>query len=180
MATKDMLSTGINCVQYKNGSRHTASDYADMAVKTASKRAYLTGEGEKRNEWGMSLVIINKRGGPCPKCLPWVGKILIDDVYSGGSAKDGNYPLLSKAMAAGLYHPRCKDSHSTYYDGITTEGESYEKEELEDIKKNYEQEQRQQYAQRQADKYDRLAQYSLDEGNKEQYKRKADEWKGER
>lgn len=32
--------------------RHTISDYADMAIKTANKRAYLRGEGVKRNEWG--------------------------------------------------------------------------------------------------------------------------------
>lgn len=105
MATKDFLSAGINSIEYKNGSRHTVSDYADMALRTASKRAYLTGEGEKRKEMGEHLVIMNKRGAPCPKCLPFVGKILIDDVWSGGDASDGNYPLMSSAISAGLYHP---------------------------------------------------------------------------
>ena len=38
MATKDMLSRGLNCVMYANGARHTLSDYADMAIRTASKR----------------------------------------------------------------------------------------------------------------------------------------------
>ena len=61
MATKDMLSAGLNCVEYANGARHTLSDYADMAIRTACKRAYLTGEGEKRKEWGISTVIMNKR-----------------------------------------------------------------------------------------------------------------------
>lgn len=110
MATKDFLSAGIQCVQYKNGAMHTLSDYADMAIRTASKRAYLQGEGEKRQEWGIHTVIVNKRGNPCPKCLPFVGKILIDDVWSGGP-KEGKspetgikYPLMSKAVAAGLYH----------------------------------------------------------------------------
>lgn len=105
MATKDFLSAGINSIEYKNGSRHTVSDYADMALRTASKRAYLQGEGEKRKEMGEHLVIMNKRGAPCPKCLPFVGKILIDDVWSGGDASDGNYPLMSSAISAGLYHP---------------------------------------------------------------------------
>lgn len=81
MATKDMLSRGLNCVEYANGARHTLSDYADMAIRTASKRAYLQGEGEKRQEWGIATVIMAKRGNPCPKCLPFVGKILIDDVW---------------------------------------------------------------------------------------------------
>ena len=48
MACKDMLNAGLNCVEYKNGARHTLSDYADMAIKTANKRAYLRGEGEVR------------------------------------------------------------------------------------------------------------------------------------
>lgn len=99
MATKDFLVAGIQCIQYKNGSMHRIEEYAGMAIRTASKRAYLTGEGEKRKEWGCHLVIMNKRGNPCPKCLPFVGKILIDDVWSGGGSKDGSYPLMSSAMA---------------------------------------------------------------------------------
>lgn len=104
MATKDFLRAGINCVEYSNGARHTASDYVDMAIRTASKRAYLTGEGESRRERGITTVIMNKRGNACPKCLPFVGKVLIDDVWSGGSSRDGPYPLMSTAIAAGLYH----------------------------------------------------------------------------
>lgn len=118
-----MLSRGLNCIEYKNGARHTLPDYADMAIRTASKRAYLQGEGEKRQEWGITAVIVAKRGNPCPKCLPFVGKVLIDDMWSGGKASDGPYPLMSVAMARGLYHPRCKDSHSTYFPGISTADE---------------------------------------------------------
>ena len=74
---------------------------------------------------------MNKRGNPCPKCLPFVGKILIDDVWSGGSSEDGSYPLMSSAMAAGLYHPNCKDSHTTYFPGISTPpDDKFSKEEI--------------------------------------------------
>lgn len=92
MATEDFVKAGLNCVQYANGARHTLADYADMAIRTASKRAYLQGEGQKRQEWGISTVIMNKRGNPCPKCLPFVGKVLIDDVWSNGP-KDGKSPV---------------------------------------------------------------------------------------
>ena len=176
MATKDMLSRGLNCVEYKNGARHALSDYADMAIRTASKRAYLQGEGEKRQEWGISTVIVGKRGNPCPRCLPFVGKVLIDDVWSGGKASDGSYPLMSTAIDRGLYHPRCKDSHSTYFPGISTADDTWTREELKLIEKSYKQEQDQLYTQRQADKYDRLAEYSLDEENQQNYKRKTKQW----
>lgn len=183
MATKDMLSRGLNCVQYVNGARHTLADYADMAIRTASKRAYLQGEGEKRQEWGIATVIVNKRGNPCPKCLPFCGKVLIDDVWSGGP-EDGvdletgkKYPLMSYAISQGLYHPRCRDSHTTYFPGISTADDTWTKEELEAIGQEYEAEQKQQYAKRQEEKYERLAEYSLDEENQKRYGIKAREWK---
>lgn len=183
MATKDMLSRGLNCVMYANGARHTLADYADMAIRTASKRAYLQGEGEKRQEWGVTTVIMAKRGNPCPKCLPFVGKVLIDDVWSGGRS-DGvdpetgkKYPLMSYAISKGLYHPRCKDSHTTYFPGISTADDTWTEDELKKVGLQAKREARQQYAQRQAEKYDRLARYSLDPENKNAYAVKRNEWK---
>lgn len=183
MATKDFLAAGLNCIVYANGARHTLADYADMAIRTASKRAYLQGEGEKRQEWGICTVIVNKRGNPCPKCLPFCGKVLIDDVWSGGP-KDGvspdtgkRFPLISKAIEHGLYHPRCKDSHTTYFEGISTADDSWTEEELDKIGQNYRQEQKQQYVARQVEKYDRMAKHSLDEENQKKYGLRAEQWK---
>lgn len=175
MACKDMLNAGLNCVEYKNGARHTLSDYADMAVKTANKRAYLRGEGEKRAEWGVSLVVVNSRQGGCPDCAKYIGKVFIDDVYSNGKKSDGNYPLLSTAIKNGLFHPRCKDSTSTYYEGITTL-EPVTPEEEAEMERRERLEEKQQYAQRQAERFDRRAEYSLDEDNKRIAQTRADEW----
>jgi len=179
MATKDMLTAGLNCIEYKNGARHTLSDYADMAIRTANKRAYLQGEGGKRQEWGISTVIINKRGNPCPRCLPYVGKVLIDDVWSGGSRKDGDYPLMSAAVAAGLYHPRCQDSHTTYFPGISTADGTWTRAELEKIEAESKKKARLQYAGRQTAKYDRISKNSLDNENKKKYEKLAEEWSGD-
>lgn len=178
MATKDFLSRGINCIEYANGARHTITAYADMAIRTAAKRAYLQGEGEMRKEWGITTVIMKKRGNACPLCLPFVGKVMIDDVWSGGTARDGPYPLMSKAIAEGLYHPNCKDIHTTYFEGISAPPDStFSVKELGQLKNDYRKEQRQQYAKRQADKFGRLSEFSLDEGNKKKYQRKAEAWK---
>ncbi len=177
MATRDMLSRGLNCVEYANGARHTLADYADMAIRTASKRAYLQGEGEKRQEWGLATVIMNKRGNPCPKCLPFVGKVLIDDVWSGGKKVDGPYPLMSTAIAAGLYHPRCKDSHTTYFPGISTADDTWTKEELEAIEKTNQRQAERQHAARQVERFGRLAEFSLHPENKKKYQQKKNKWK---
>ncbi|MCC8063456.1 MAG: phage minor capsid protein, partial [Clostridiales bacterium] len=179
MATKDFLAAGIQCVEYSNGARHTLSDYADMAIKTASKRAYLQGEGAKRQEWGISTVIVNKRGNACPKCAKFCGKVFIDDVWSGGKRSDGNYPLLSAAIAQGLYHPRCKDSHSTWFPELHQDATPYTKEEIAELEGVEQAEQRQQYAQRQAEKYRRLEKYSLDGDNQRKYGNLAEQWEQE-
>ena len=185
MATEDFRKAGLNCVEYKDGARHTLADYADMAIRTACKRAYLLGEGQKRQEWGISTVIMNKRGNPCPKCLPFVGKVLIDDVWSGGP-KSGRspvtgvkYPLMSSAIKAGLYHPRCKDSHTTYFEGTSTppDDSKYTREELNDLAEKMARENRQQYAKRQEKKFGRLADLALDTENKRKYGQKRKEWK---
>ena len=176
MATSDFLKKGINCITYSNGAVHNIASYADMAVRTASKRAYLMGEGQKRQEWGISTVILNKRFNACPLCMPFEGKVLIDDVWSGGSAKDGPYPLMSSAMAAGLYHPNCKDKHSTYFEGISPKPESRFYEEKPVIKERQLIENKLNHAKRQAKSYNRLAKNSLDTDNQETYRARAAEW----
>ena len=176
MATKDFLMRGIDCIEYKNGARHTISDYADMAIRTAERRAYLWGEGQKRQEWGVSLVIVNKRGGhPCPECARWLGKILIDDVYSGGKP-DGKHTLLSEAMAQGFLHPRCKDGFTTYFPGITSVPDPATKAELREAERAEERETREQHAENMAEKWDRRAKYSLDPDNKRTAEARAEEW----
>lgn len=128
MALQDFKKRGLNCIKYKNGARHNIKEYADMALRTAEMRAMLIGEGKARQELGETLVQISRHGTACPLCVPWENKVLIDDVYSGGTwenskakyeqlpeSKRGESPFLSKAMLAGLYHPRCRHGLGTYY-----------------------------------------------------------------
>ncbi len=137
-------------------------------------------------------VIINKRTNPCPKCAPFVGKIIIDDVWSGGTAEEAakiGYLLMSECIKQGLYHPNCKDSHTTYFGDLLDE----EEDEQTDITPNderaftpeeqalseqlYEAEQRENYCERQAEKFERLSKYSLDEDNRRVYRVRKSEWK---
>ena len=186
MATKDFLSAGINCIQYRNGRRVNIKSYAEMALRTANKRAYLQGEGAKRQEWGIYTVILNKRGNPCPLCAPFVGRVFIDDVWSGGP-KDGispvtgvKYPLLSEAIKKGLYHPNCRDAHTTYFEGISTPAENsrYTADELDELAEKYKIRQHQNYAQNEAERMERISKFSLDKDNKRAYGARAEQWRG--
>ena len=114
-ANKDFLSRGFNCIEYKGGRRVNIASYSQMAVRTASLRAQLMGEGNFRKSIGRVLVQSTSHGGACSICQKWENKIFIDDVYSGGTKKDGNYMLLSDAMKQGFLHPNCRHGLTTYY-----------------------------------------------------------------
>ena len=176
MATKDFLSKGINSIEYASGAMVNIASYAEMAIRTANKRAYLQGEGVKRDEWGVHTVLVPNRGGGCPYCIKFQGKVFIDDVWSGGSAKDGNYPLLSTAIKQNLFHPNCKDTAVTYFPGVNTKPIPPTPEELERKKQNYIIDQKQRYNERQIRKYKRLELGSTDEENIEKYHNKRVEW----
>lgn len=171
MASKDFFTRGFNCIEYSNGSRHNIADYCDMAIRTANKRANLMGEGEMRKKLGNPLVYISKHGGACDKCTPWEGRVYIDDVWSGGTEKDGKYPLLSTAISGGLFHPRCHHGISTYYEDINEEPEEVTK-----AKHNHNAEDKYtQYLQQRQKQYQRLAAGSLLPENILNYQNKAEE-----
>ncbi len=179
MATKDFLSKGINSIEYSNGAMVNVASYAEMAIRTANKRAYLQGEGAKRNEWGVHTVLVPNRGGGCPYCIKFQGKVFIDDVWSGGTeeeSKETGYPLLSTAVKAKLFHPNCKDTIVTYFPGINTIPKVPTREELEVKKQKYIIEQKQRNNERQIRKYKRLELGSTDEENIEKYHNKRLEW----
>lgn len=107
LATKDFLSAGINCVEYKNGARVNIASYSEMALRTANKRANLMGQAVKREEWGIHTVKVSKHGSACPACVKWQGKVYIDDVYGLGTKEESRksgYPLLSVAVRGGMFH----------------------------------------------------------------------------
>ena len=151
MATRDFLSSGINCVQYRNGARVNIASYVEMALRTANKMANLMGQAQAREKWGIHTVKVNARGIACPMCLQWLDKVYIDNVYGGGTAKESEetgYPLLSVAVEGGLYHPNCKDSCSTYYEGINREPREITDTEKDEILRRYNLEQKQRYYER--------------------------------
>lgn len=179
MATKDFLRSGINCIVYKNGARHTVPDYARMALRTGNKRAYLMGEGNAHDRYGLHTVRVNKRPHACPKCVGFLGRLLIDDVYGGGSRAEATamgIPTLSDAIGAGFLHPNCKDMYSVYIPGVSKPASPWTVEEIGEITEEYNLEQELKHAQDTVDTYRRMAKYSLDPSNVATYEARADEW----
>lgn len=180
MAAYTFLEKGITSIRYRNGRNVNIASYAEMYLRTANQRAFLQGEGSRRREWGESLVIITTKGVACPKCIKWLGKICIDDIYSGGRQGDyaKHYPLLSKAYSEGYQHPNCQDTHTGYYEGINAPAKVMTKTEIESASNNYKLEQRQRYNERQIRRYKRLAAGSQDPANIDKYNKKVRQWQG--
>ena len=174
MATKDFLSSGINCIEYKNGRRVNIASYSQMAVRTASLRAQLMGEGDFRKSIGRTLVKVTSHNGACELCTGWQGKILVDDVYSGGEP-DGEHILLSEAMEQGFLHPNCRHGLMTYYPEI--EGIKYDEPET-DIEEELHEllQEKLNYCERQEKKYNRLEVGSIDNNNVEKYRQLKNKW----
>lgn len=173
MATNDFLNKGINCITYANGRKVNIASYAQMAVRTANKRVFLMGEGERRKEWGLSTVLVSQYMKCSPLCLPWQGSVYIDDVYSGGKQEDGPYQLLSVAIKGKLFHPNCRHTMSTFFEGINEEPEVMDKEE---IGKAYEKAKRETEIKRNIQKYTRLKEGSIEMNTRAKYDTKLKEW----
>lgn len=172
-ASREFLSNGLNCVEYKNGNKVNIQSYVEMSVRTSRKKAYLEGEGQARNDLGHYIVKVSQYGACSPTCLPWQGLVYIDDVYSNGKPQD-MYPLLSTAISNGLFHPNCRHTLSNFYPEINHINLM---DNTPQILQNYEDEQKQRYIERNIRKYKRLKAGSLTEEDKKKYKRKEDEWK---
>ncbi len=167
MATKDFLNKGIDSITYSNGSKMNIASYAEMCLRTANHRATLLGEGKKRDEFGIHLVVVSAHANTCSKCAPWQGKVLVDDVFSHPSQEyieeySKKYPLLSEAIKAGLLHPNCRHTLATYFEGITNLPKIPDEKEAADT---YKAEQKQREIERDIRKYKRIAAGSCDEGN---------------
>ena len=183
MATKDFLSAGINCVEYKNGARVNVASYSEMALRTANKRANLMGSANKREEYGIHTVKVSSHNSACPMCIQWQGKVYYDDVYGEVTPAErrgfGDYPLLSEAVKGGMFHPNCKNGCSTYYEGINQPPKEPTKEEVEEMTLRYNLEQRQRECERNIRKYKRLEAGSVDPNNISKYADKKQQWTNE-
>lgn len=177
MATKDFLAKGIDSITYGNGSKVNIASYSEMCLRTANHRATLLGEGKKRDEWGIHLVVVSAHANTCEKCAPWQGKVLIDDIFSHPNKKyiaeySKKYPLLSTAVKEGLLHPNCRHTLATYFEGITNLPKILD---TEDAIRTYKAEQKQREIEREIRKYKRIIAGSLDKGSLNYAKNKVKE-----
>ncbi|MCB5942638.1 phage minor capsid protein [bacterium 210820-DFI.6.52] len=186
LAIKDFLAVGINCIQYANGRRVNIASYAEMAIRTAATRSYLQGAAQRRMELGIDTVLVSQYGACSETCLPWQGRVYIDDVFAvftgeiqgdrGKSRRGGWYPLLSVAIANGLFHPNCRHTLTAWVEGSSTMPAPLD---AERVKETAKLEQKQRRLENKIKRWKRLAAGSKDPVNVKQYKAKVREAQAE-
>lgn len=116
-----------------------------MALRTCNTRAMLMGEAKQRERLGIDTVLVSQYGACSDTCLPWQGRVYIDDVFqtyngprtgSFGISRNGRqYMLLSVAIKAGLFHPNCRHTITTWIEGVSTMPKPMDVKEIERINK---------------------------------------------
>ena len=179
MASKDFLANGINCIKYKNGAKVNIASYAEATLRASAKKAYFTGEGARMTELNESLVMVSSYGSCSETCLPWQGRVYVDDVYCGATPPPNTtYPKLSEAMAEGLYHPNCRHTHSVFIEGITPKPKKVDPEKLRQTKENAKAQERQRTIERNIRKWKRTEAGACDPVNKARAHAKVRQWQG--
>lgn len=132
MAVKDFLDKGINCIEYRDGRRVNIADYVRMVLRTTATRAAIQGKSERFKALGYDTIQVSKYSMCSDTCLPWQGRVYINDVYTmwDGEVRDhggilwgkSNYcgkwfMLLSAAIEKGLFHPNCRHTILLWRDG---------------------------------------------------------------
>ncbi len=170
------IENGLTGKTTKNGASLNISNYAEGLTRETSQQALLAGQSAVAKDAGFSLVRISEHQSSCPKCQPYQGRVLVDDVWAGGKP-DGKHELLSVAIANGLFHWNCRHTKTIWYPG------AYEPKAQAgyDPKKtavNYQLEQQQRLMERTIRKYKRIADAALTPERKFQAELKVKEWQG--
>lgn len=158
------LEKGLVGKVTKNGAHLELSSYVEGVTRETSQQALLMGESAVANAAGQYLVRISSHPSCCPKCQPYQGQILIDDVFADGKP-DGVHELLSTAIANGLFHWNCRHKKTIWIPGKTTEQQQHKQYDDKKVATNYEIEQAQRALEREIRKQKRIADTSLDETN---------------
>lgn len=105
-AWRAFVSRGVTGFTDRSGRDWALSSYVEMAVRTASARAFNASSLARMRAVGIDYFTVPHHVHPCPLCLPWEGAILTvgpspnPDVETDGTVEE--------ATAAGLFHPNCR------------------------------------------------------------------------
>lgn len=116
-AWRVFVSQGVTGFTDKSGRNWSLSAYVEMAVRTASQRAFNDSHLARMQALGVEYFTVPDSGHPCPKCFPWQGRVLTArEIPNPVIHVDGT---IAEAVAAGLFHPNCRHPLTAVFPGVT-------------------------------------------------------------
>lgn len=117
MAWRVFASQGVTGFVDVSGREWSMSAYVEMAVRTASTRAFNSSHLDRMLALGVEYFTVPFTAHTCPKCFPWQGKVL-----TAAPIENPAVPVagtIADAVAAGLWHPNCKHPLTAFFPGHT-------------------------------------------------------------
>jgi hypothetical protein len=127
-AWRQLVSRGVTGFTDSSGRQWNLASYVEMAVRTATQRAYNASHLDRFARAGIDYFTISDDGRPCPLCAPWEGRVLAQSTtgaVTAPSALTGDdvtftvAATIDEARAAGLFHPNCRHTLNPFMPGAT-------------------------------------------------------------
>jgi len=121
---------GITGFRDRAGRSWEMASYVEMASRTIAANHQIGVQATRLAAAGLDLVIVSNAPQECKLCRPFEGKILslsgqnVGDIEAinpttGQPVRVRVMTSMARATAAGLHHPNCRHSESTYLPGVT-------------------------------------------------------------
>ncbi|PRB01761.1 phage minor capsid protein [Microbacterium sp. MYb64] len=117
MAWRVFASQGVTGFTDKSGRDWSMSAYVEMAVRTASVRAFNSSHLDRMLALGIEYFTVPVTAHTCPQCFPWQGKVLTAVPVENPAVPVSG--TIADAVAAGLWHPNCRHPLTAFFPGVT-------------------------------------------------------------
>lgn len=124
-----LVSQGVTGFVDRSGRAWNLASYTEMAVRTATARAWNDGHLARMEQLGVELVTVSNTTDGCELCSVWQRKILaragdagprtVENELTGESIEVEVAATVEQARAAGLFHPNCRHTLLPYLPGAT-------------------------------------------------------------
>ncbi|MGE4192215.1 MAG: phage minor capsid protein [Pseudodesulfovibrio sp.] len=91
----------------RSGKKWKSRTYFEVLADASTMNSGISSFRDKMADVGNDIVQVAGPADGCPKCQPWIGRVLS---LTGVT----DHPTLDEAMGSGLFHPRCRH-HLVHY-----------------------------------------------------------------
>lgn len=131
-ALDDLARKGVTGFTDARGRQWGLEAYVDMATRTTTAQAAVTGHMDRLEQGGINLYLVSTSSRECETCRPWEGLVLsrgpvdslVQNVVTGELERVRVDGTVAEATRAGLFHPNCTHNLSGYLHGASKAGQA--------------------------------------------------------